>query len=59
MSTKAPKPDKPDPATVASSVSEQAKRQQELASRRKAGFYGGFKNVQPTTPTGGGNQTLG
>jgi hypothetical protein len=59
-----PKPaPKPDPATIASSPGEMAKKQQELQARRKGGFYSGFKNISPTLgpndTTGGGNQPLG
>jgi hypothetical protein len=55
-----PKPaPKPDPATIASSPGEMAKKQQELQARRKGGFYSGFKNISPNDFTGGSNQPLG
>lgn len=61
MATKTKAAPKPDPSTIASSPGEVAKKQQELANRRKGGFYSQFRNISPTstTPMGGDNQTLG
>ena len=64
MGSSAPKEEaKPDPATVATSPGENARKQQELRNRRQGGFYSGFSNVQPSsTPsssTGGSTQTVG
>lgn len=55
----APKPPKTDPATIASSPGEQAKKQQELRNRKRGGFYSAFRNVRPPDQTGGDNQPLG
>ena len=53
-----PKPQpKPDPATVATSPNEIAKKRQELRSRTRGGFVSQFTDIK--APTGGGNQTLG
>lgn len=58
---------KPDPATVSSSTSEAARKQQELQFRRRGGFYSGFRNVSSQggqsantgSSTGGNSQTVG
>mgnify|MGYP003659130780 CR=1 FL=1 len=60
MASKPPTPKTPDPATIATSPGEQAKKRQELHNRRVGGFYSKFKNIRPTGPaTGGDNQPLG
>tara|TARA_R110000772_G_scaffold123125_2_gene229352 strand:+ start:1608 stop:1790 length:183 start_codon:yes stop_codon:yes gene_type:complete len=56
-----PKPKREDPATIASSVGESAKKQQELNNRKKGAgrFYSDFRSVAPPSAVGGGNQTVG
>lgn len=53
-------PPKPDPATISSSLGDEAKKQQELAARKKRGYNRGFYSGSAATkPIGGENQTLG
>ena len=60
MGGKKPKaPPKPDPATISSSVGELAKKQQDLRSRRRGGFYSGFKNIKSTQGSLGGGSLGG
>ena len=60
MASKPPTPKTPDPATLATTPGEQAKKRQELHSRRAGGFYSKFKNIKPSNPAvGGDNQPLG
>lgn len=60
MATKPPKQKDPDPATISSTIGDQAKREQELRRRRSGGYYTFFRNIQRPEQTGGsGNQTVG
>lgn len=59
MASKPKATPKADPATIASTPGEAAKKQQELQNRRKGGFYSDFRNITPPAQTGGGNQTVG
>lgn len=59
MASSPPKPPKPDPATIASTPGEQAKKRQELRNRSQGKFYSGFYNIRPPEQIGGGNQTVG
>lgn len=54
-----PKPPKTDPATIASTPGEQAKKEQELRYRRRGGFYRNFQNIRPPEQTGGTSESLG
>ncbi len=52
----------PDPATIATSPSEQAKKQQEVQNRRAGGFFSNFRNISSqrgNSAVGGNNQTVG
>ena len=49
---------KPDPNTIATSVGDLARKQQDLFHRRKGGFYSGFKNIK-SPALGGEKQPLG
>ena len=59
MASSPDKPKKEDPATIATSVSETARKRQELRTSRRGGFYSDFRNIKPTAPVGGGQQTVG
>jgi|TARA_R110002153_G_scaffold11011_3_gene42640 hypothetical protein len=55
---------KPDPATVATSVDEDAKRRAELERRKRGGFYSQFRRRDSsasgaTSAPGGDNQSVG
>jgi|TARA_R110000787_G_scaffold35443_3_gene91037 hypothetical protein len=53
-------PPKPDPATISSSLGDEAKKQQEIAARAKRNNNRGFYSRSTAAkPMGGENQTLG